>query len=447
MTEKRYKNAEGKIQSSRHKPRKSLIKNDLRGFSIKTGTVPGQQFFSLHNTLSEFCKEKKIMLFKPVPYIDFTPPKLTEGKDWFISYYVRDPSSGRMKRIRMKINRVHPIKERRRVARAIIASLQEKLSLGWNPLVAATAPQADKSLFEMLDVFLRVKKKEMEGQSFRSYESHIRIFRRWLAENGFNEKSLVGSVTKETARAFMSELEDSKDISPRTWNNYLSFQGALWEWLKDKGCVASNVFREIKKKPKRLTKKKRRLLTAEELHRLYCFLEKRNPQYMAVCLLCNYCFIRPKEIALLKVNDLDLRGQRVRVRAEIAKNDNESFRTIPDFVLPHLQRLDLSCPEWYLFGDHKGEGDNFRPGPVAIPKKKLSDYWERVVRPECKFPLDVQLYSLKDTGITEMLSEGVPINQVQRQADHSSVAMTAIYVGRSAPRADDQIRKVNLVKE
>ena len=54
------------------------------------------------------------------------------------------------------------------------------------------------------------------------------------------------------------------------------------------------------------------------------------------------------------------------------------------------------------------------------------------VRPRCGFGLDVQFYSLKDTGITRALSEGVALNFVQQQADHSSPAVTGIYVGKTA---------------
>ena len=42
-----------------------------------------------------------------------------------------------------------------------------------------------------------------------------------------------------------------------------------------------------------------------------------------------------------------------------------------------------------------------------------------------------QFYSLKDTGITEMLEAGVPAKMVQELADHHSLEMTQKYVGKS----------------
>ena len=432
-----------KIESSRPYAGKSQKINDLPDFLSKTGTVPGQQLFSLHDALAEFCKEKKIMLFKPAPYIDFIPPKLTEGKDWYISYYVRDPRTGAMKRIRMKVNRPKAARERRRIAREMMAAIQARLALGWNPLYAADAPKAGESLHAALEAFLRIKGKEMETQSFRSYASYVRVFRSWLESTGMDGTALCCTVTRETARDYLDYLENKEGISPRTYNNYLSFQSVLWEWMKEKGYAAENVFRAFKKKPKRMIKKTRRLLEPEEISRLFDFLSEKNPSYMAVALLCYCCFIRPKEIALLRCEDIDLAQQRVRVRAEIAKNDNESYRTIPDSVMPVFRKLDLSRPELFVFGRHDGSADDFSPGPEPVSEKKFSDYWKTAVRPACGFGMDLKLYSLKDTGITGMLSEGIPINQVQRQADHSSVAMTAIYVGKSMS-VDEQIRKINL---
>ena len=67
-----------------------------------------------------------------------------------------------------------------------------------------------------------------------------------------------------------------------------------------------------------------------------------------------------------------------------------------------------------------------------------------MVRPGCGFGEDLQFYSLKDTGITGMLQSGVAINLVQQLADHSSVAMTALYVGKS-PAANAELRNANIL--
>ena len=172
------------------------------------------------------------------------------------------------------------------------------------------------------------------------------------------------------------------------------------------------------------------------------FLSANNPEYLAAVLLCYGCFLRPKELALLRCSDIDLKNQVVHIRAEIAKNDSDSYRTIPGDIFAYVSRLDLTHPDWYVFAKH-GKYD-FSPGPEKVCSRKLAKYWSDHVRKACDFSEELQFYSLKDTGITAMLNRGVSINKVQHQADHSSVAMTAIYVGQSSG-PEDQIKDLRML--
>ena len=436
------------VRSSRPEPGNDLKNSSLPDFLLKTGSNTGQNF-SLDDILEaafgESAKEKKMFLFKPLPGVDYRPPKLTKGRaGWTIRYYVKDPATGHLRRIRIKVNHIHPLKERARVAREMMAAISERLALGWNPLRDASAPKSSVSAFDAYDAFLKVKAKDAEAQSLASYKSYIKIFTGWLKENGFDQARPICCVTRETALAFMDHLDENAGISARTWNNYLSFLQTLHAWLQEKGFIPSNPFDGIKRKPKRLTAKKRRTFTDEELACLFAWLEAHNREFLAVCLLCYACFIRPKEIALLRCSDIDLDAQTVHVRSEIAKNDNDSFRTIPDAVLPYLQRLDLSHPDWALFGKNYGDGEDFRPGPTPADQRKFAGYWSAWIRPALGFPTELQLYSLKDTGITNMATAGVAINLVQQQADHSNVAITSIYLGRK-PEADAKIKQAAIL--
>ena len=59
--------------------------------------------------------------------------------------------------------------------------------------------------------------------------------------------------------------------------------------------------------------------------------------------------------------------------------------------------------------------------------------------------MDIQFYSLKDTGITNMTSLGIPLNFVKQQADHSSLAMTAIYMGNTTAKATQELKTANIL--
>lgn len=415
--------------------------NKLGDFPVKNGAETGQSHDSLYSTLTELCKEKKMSFFKPTPHIDYIPPRLVEGKDWVILYYVKDPFTGKMVRCRKKFNKVKPITQRRKQARQLMAYIQEKLALGWNPLLEVSASRAGTRLFDALDVFLAVKTKEAEENSLRSYRSYIKTFRAWLEAKGVGPDAYVCTVTRYVAMEFMDDIDARPNVGARTYNNYLMFFRLLFNWMREREYVVDNPFDDLKRKPKKLTKKKRRVFTSHELNTLFEYLSAENRNYLCLCLMTYCCFLRPKELVMIKCADIDLDNQVVHISEDVAKNDNDSFRTIPDVLIPELRRLDLSNKSWYVFGDSEYL---FEPGPKQMCSRKIAKFWDSYVRPACGFGQDLQFYGLKDTGVTNMLSQKVPINLVQKQADHHSVAMTAIYVG-AIPEANEQLKVVDIV--
>ena len=429
---KRYHPPEQQISTSQPNPCNAQNHNKLQDFSLKNGTKSGQEIFLLYDTLVELCKEKKMYFRQPILGNDYLPAKLSQGKTWFVFFYVKSPVSGKLQRRRIKVNRYSNKKERLALARSIMGDINARLALGWNPLLEGVAPRAGIPLFSALDDYLKVKAKEMRPNSMRSYRSFISVFKEWLSEHGFTDGSSVSLVTKEVATLFMNDTDDREDVSVITYNNYVRFFEGLFAWMIKKGYVAGNPFDGVEKKHRRTgATKKRRLLKPAELEKLISFLTANNPPYLSICLFCYCCFMRPKEIALLKCGDIDLKRQTVSVSGEIAKNGKDSVRTIPDAMMPFLRTLDLSDPDLFMFGSHRLEKFRFTPGTKPTIGQRISDYWRFVVRPGCGFGEDLQFYSLKDTGITNMLGDGVPISFVQQQADHSSVAMTAIYVGKT----------------
>lgn len=408
---------------------------------MKNGAQTSQQQ-SLYDVLEALCKEKKMSLFKPTPFSDYIPARLCEGKEWVIVWYVKSPLTGKMVRYRKKVNRIKQISKRRAAAKSLMAGINERLAIGWNPEVSAIAPRATTKLNDALDMFLKVKQKESEGNSMRSYRSFISTFRSWMQSVGIPNDVYVCSITSDVAMRMMDDIEARQNIGARTYNNYLCFFKLLFNWMIERDYISDNPFDKIHRKPKKLTKKKRRVMTDAELNTLFEFLGRTNRNYLCMTLLCYCCFLRPKEIVSLKCADIDLIRQTVHIKEDVAKNDNDSYRTIPDVIVPILRELDLSNGCLYLFG---GSGNyNFAPSDIQVCSRKLAKYWDCYVRPACKFGKDLQFYGLKDSGVTKMLTEKIPINLVQKQADHSSVAMTAIYVG-ALPEASAELKKVNIL--
>ena len=62
------------------------------------------------------------------------------------------------------------------------------------------------------------------------------------------------------------------------------------------------------------------------------------------------------------------------------------------------------------------------------------------IRKDCGLPAEMQLYSLKDTGITEMLEAGVNIVAVKDAAGHADISTTNKYVGKNTEKMIAAVR-------
>ena len=389
-------------------------------------------------------EEKKMFPIQTYrPRIEYMPARLTRGKIWYISFYAYDPSIDALRRCRVKVNRIKDKNERRLAAVSLMREINLRLHQGWSPFITDDT-RSHHLLFEVLDKFLKVKSRSIEPGSMRSYMSFVSTFKKWMLSSGYNERVQVRSFDRTMASAFMMDIDENPRIALRTYNNYVAFGRALSNWMMEFNYIPRNPFDHIKKKDTRKApKKSRRTLTDGEKKQLFDFLiSNEKYEYLAMCLLCYYCLMRDKEIVSLKVGDIDIKRQLVRVDESIAKNDHTSWRTIPDAMLPWLQKLDLNAPKDYYLFSYAGNYI-FSPGRVRTCERKVAKYWSDIIRPALGWGLDLKFYSLKDTGITDMASAGVPLNLVKEQADHSSLEMTNIYMGDSGGKAHEQIRHIS----
>ena len=137
----------------------------------------------------------------------------------------------------------------------------------------------------------------------------------------------------------------------------------------------------------------------------------------------------------LKLSNISLARQTIFLPDTISKNKKDGTITLPAKVI-HLM-LDLNIfkmpNDCFLFSD------GFRPGMKQKSEKMFRDWWSRHVRIDLKFPDRYKFYSLKDTGITNMLRHYDTLS-VRDQARHSSILMTDIYTPHDIQEANELIK-------
>ena len=100
---------------------------------------------------------------------------------------------------------------------------------------------------------------------------------------------------------------------------------------------------------------------------------------------------------------------------------------MPEEIRVFMDRLSDTPKDWFLFSN-----TSYEAGPRKKPMAptRIDGAWESM-REALNLPSAYQFYSLKDTGITEMLEDGVPAKFVKELADHHSLAMTERYTHKA----------------
>ena len=81
----------------------------------------------------------------------------------------------------------------------------------------------------------------------------------------------------------------------------------------------------------------------------------------------------------------------------------------------------------------------FRPGPKLCSERAFRNFWNNTIVPALNFPKEYKFYSLKDSGITEMLRV-VDTLSVKEQARHSSLLITDAYTPQGVRTANPRLK-------
>lgn len=367
--------------------------------------------------------------------LEYIPASLHENKEWTIVFYAKDPQTGKLRRKRIKVNKIKRIRDRRIVAKKMIMNINRKLEEGWNPFIEAETARNYEPLELVLKAFER-DKRDLRPDSKRTYESELKFLRNYLQEKGTLDKYAI-AFDKYDAIDYMEQCWDKRDIGPRRFNNILTFNRGLFNWMVDKGYIKENPFKAIKFK-KEQSKTRVMDIEPEDRKKIREYLRQRNRPFFGIMMFAFHSLLRPKEITYIKVGDIDLKRQVVTVKGSIAKNHQTRYATIPDVMVPLIKELieglDASKKNWYLFSM------DFMPGTVRRDPREIARYWSDL-RKTLKLKKEIQFYSLRDSGIIQMLRDGRSPKEVMEAADHSSIEVTNKYVKEARKEASEAIKK------
>ncbi len=369
----------------------------------------------------------------------YTPPVLHTGKEWYIDFYSFCPATGKMKRKKFKLNHIESITARRKYAKDFMNRLSEKLSIGWNPWIEAESGSAYTLFKEVADryrVFMAkmLRDGRYRPETLKSYTSYLRNLELFNQEKKV-PITYIYQFDKDFCVQLLDEIYVGRDNTAFTRDNYLGFLKSFSSFCLSHNYLTKNPTEGISSLGRKGKKKIRCVVEPDKLQKINIYLREHNPYMLLASYILYYCFIRPAEMVRLKLDNISLQKQTIFVQDTISKNRKDGTITLPAKVIHLMIDLDIfSNPgDYYLFSD------GMRPGRKERTEKMFRDYWSSHVRKDLKLSEKYKFYSLKDTGITNMLRH-YDVLSVRDQARHSSILMTDIYTPHDIQEANDLIK-------
>jgi len=371
--------------------------------------------------------------------LQFTPPQLYTGKEWYVGFYAYDPALNRMRRKKIKINFIQKVGERREYAKGLIRRLNSQLEKGWNPWIESTNGKAYHLLDDVFVQYRRFLDKMFADDIYRkdtydSYSSYLRNVEKWNISRK-ERVTFIYQFDSTFVQQFLDHVYLERNNSPQTRNNYLIWLGTFSSWLVQNRYLKTKPTEELQLFGKKSIRKKREIISDTDMRRIRDYISKKNKHYLLACYVLFYCFIRPKEMSMIKIEHISLSRQTLFIPDNNSKNRRDGTVTLPAKVIQLMIDLNIfdNPGSYYLFSD------NFMPGIDYKSEKQFRDYWSRTLRKALNLPSTLKFYSLKDTGITSML-KSYPSLTVRDQARHSTILMTDIYTPHDIQTANEMIK-------
>lgn len=361
-------------------------------------------------------------------------PELKKSKKsgWRVEYY----ECGKRKIIRVeKIRKWHKnaTDAEKMIKETIIKPLTIKL-LSLNVVSETLSENTGLDFGDILGVELEKNKKEglyLKEISIKFKDSNSNTYQQYLsytntlityirATEQMNVKIKKWKI--KDVQNYIKYLQDKKLSNPSI-NQHISFIKRLFSWCCENEYLEKNPAENVKKM-KIIETRERKILSIEEMRKISNYLQKNDYNFYVFTQIVYACLIRPIEIYRLQIKDIDFENRSIIISGTKSKNHKYRSIVIPDDLWNNtldfwnnLKKYDKEC---YIFTE------NNVPGKEKVNYSNLASLKWSKMRKELNLSEDCQLYCLKHTSITNLLTI-LPENTIRMHARHSNIQMTAHY--------------------
>lgn len=370
--------------------------------------------------------------------IGWNPPVFHQASECYVSISAFDPTIGRMHMKKIMLGHIKGKRQQKLYGMELVKRLTQKLLEGWNPWIESNRPEEYALFSDVCDKYSTyLDKLEKEGGlkygTKRNYAYKLAFMLNWVKEKDI-KITYAYQFNKSLVNKFLDYVLIEKNDSLRTKNNYVGWLRTFSKFLLSRGFISQDPTLGLSVETK-CGPKNRSVIPDNVLVKIKSYLETKNKHFLLASYLLHYLFIRPGEMTFIKIRDLSEENKTITLSGIHTKNGHDAVVTIPNHVIKLMKELGVfsTPPSYYLFST------KFRPGKIKIPSLSFAKYWGRHVKKDLKLPDEYKFYSLKDTGITNMIKAKTDLLSVRDQARHSSVQITNIYTPISNNKANSSI--------
>ncbi len=342
--------------------------------------------------------EKKIYALNGVDYT------IVKGARWYVEYYATLPFGVKeRKRLYGQANRIKDLGEREQKFVELIHSLQQ--------------PEKDNPKSALLEKLEEVKH-EYHPKSYASYKSIINYFVGWISKPDLQ-------VTKTDATRFIAHLYD-KGLSANRAYSYRNCLLAMYSRISKE-----NPFAEVS--APRHDAVSLMFFNTKQIEKIKVHTRQNDLQLWLAIQLLFYCYIRPGEMRLLRISDVNIEHNFIELRSDISKNRRTQKVVLPEQMSKQLAFVTDYPGSFYLFGK-----DGF-PGTKPVSRDMLSKRHAAMLK-EVRITGRYAFYSWKHTGVVKAVKAGINIKDLQLQLRHHSLDMVNEYLKNLGVMDSDDLR-------
>lgn len=284
-----------------------------------------------------------------------------------------------------------------------------------------------KNLIDEFESYLKFEKK----YSYNTVSSYMRDLDKF--KNYFKDAS-IKKINKNDIKKYVIYLDEN--VGTKSVSRSVSTLKSFYKFLKMSNYVDKNVMETINN-PK-IKKSLPKVLSEEEVSTLLDIDLNDDFDYRnkAMLELMYSSGLRVSELINLKVNDIDLKNDCVRVFGKGSKEriiplSEYALDALYDYINNHRKELFKHGENDYLFLNNHGNNMT-RQGFFKILKKLARDK---------NIKTDFSPHSLRHSFATHLLKHGADLRSIQELLGHSDISSTQIYTHVTNERLQNSYKK------